>query len=146
MTRRVESICLLFIGVLLLAVIGFQGMEARRIEEKIVETIVEENKVVEVIENKNIARMVEMTAYSGKHGTITASNTKVRPGIVAVSRDLFDQGYVFGKKVYIHGLGIYEIADLMNKRFINRIDVFIGSDEEAKTFGISQAKVSLLEM
>ena len=42
---------------------------------------------------------------------------KVRQGTIAVSRDLFDQGWVFGRKVRIEGLGIFEINDLMNKRF-----------------------------
>lgn len=100
----------------------------------------------------NAARWVDCTAYTASADecdsdpTITASMTKVRPGIIAVSRDLFDQGFVFGKKVYIHGLGIYTIADLMNKRYINRIDVFLGTKKEAKEFGLKQVKISLLEM
>ena len=36
----------------------------------------------------------------GPDPTTTASMVKVRPGIIAVSRDLFDQGWVFGKKVF----------------------------------------------
>jgi 3D (Asp-Asp-Asp) domain-containing protein len=100
----------------------------------------------------NAVRWVDCTAYTASKDetdsdpTITASMTKVRPGIIAVSRDLFDQGWVFGKKVYIHGLGVYTIADLMNKRYINRIDVFLGTKEEATKFGLNQMKISLLEM
>ena len=99
-----------------------------------------------------VARLVDCTAYTAyptetdSDPLITASMTKVRPGIIAVSRDLFDQGYVFGRKVYIHGLGIYTIADLMNKKHINRIDVFHGTKKEAREFGIKQVKISLLEM
>ena len=101
---------------------------------------------------KNCARYVDCTAYTASEDetdsdpTITASMTKVRPGIIAVSRDLFDQGFVFGKKVYIEGLGIYTVMDLMNKRYINRIDVFLGNKKEAFAFGKKAVKISLLEI
>lgn len=101
---------------------------------------------------KNCARYVDCTAYTASEDetdsdpTITASMTKVRPGIIAVSRDLFDQGFVFGKKVYIEGLGIYTVMDLMNKKYINRIDVFLGNKKEAFSFGAKKVKISLLEI
>lgn len=101
---------------------------------------------VVISENKNMARFVTMTAYTKKKGEITASGEKVRAGAVAVSRDLFDQGFVFGKKVYIHGLGLYEITDLMHDRHTNKIDLFVGTEKEAKTFGVTEAKISLLEV
>jgi 3D (Asp-Asp-Asp) domain-containing protein len=74
----------------------------------------------------------------------TASMVKPRPGIIAVSRDLFDAGWTFGSKVYLEGIGIYEIQDLMNQRFEKRLDVFIGSKKQAKQFGIKQTKALLL--
>ena len=77
---------------------------------------------------------------------ITASMQKVRPGTVAVSRDLFNQGWVFGKKIYIEGYGIFEITDLMNKRWIERIDIVMFSKKEAKKFGVKQRKVALLNL
>lgn len=141
----------IFIGMLIGIFIGV-AIIAMRNEDK--QPIIQE-VVVEKEDSKmcvNAARWVDCTAYTGhesetdKDPQITASMTKLRPGIIAVSRDLFDQGFVFGKKVYIHGIGIYTIADLMNKRFINRIDVFIGDKKQAKEFGIKQVKISLLEM
>lgn len=100
----------------------------------------------QVDSKKNIysARKVEMTAYTAKRGAKTASTKSVRPGIIAVSRDLFDEGYVFGRKVYVHGLGIYEIDDLMATRHKNRIDIFLGTEKEAIKFGIKTGKISLL--
>jgi 3D (Asp-Asp-Asp) domain-containing protein len=92
-----------------------------------------------------------LTAYSptvkecGPNPTVTASMTKVRPGIVAVSRDLFDQGWVFGKKVYVKGHGVFEIADLMSRRHTERIDIFFPSTKDARRFGVQQATVALLE-
>ncbi len=130
-----------------------------RIEELKTEHSVQIEKLSE--ERQQLARQVAdlhearikevtLTAYSPTHGecdpdpTTTASMTKVRSGIVAVSRDLFDQGWVFGKKVYVKGHGIYEIADLMHKRYSSRVDIFVPDTNEAKRFGVKQVKVALL--
>lgn len=93
---------------------------------------------------------VTLTAYSptveecGPNPTVTASMAKVRPGIVAVSRDLYEQGWVFGKKVYVKGHGVFEIADLMSKRYTDRMDIFFPNTEDAVRFGVKQATVALL--
>jgi 3D (Asp-Asp-Asp) domain-containing protein len=71
---------------------------------------------------------------------------KVKPGTIAVSRDLFDEGWVFGRKVRIEGLGIYEINDLMSAKYEERIDVFMWSRANARRFGKRQVKASLLDM
>lgn len=95
-------------------------------------------------------RELTITAYSptvaecGSNPTITASQSTVRPGIVAVSRDLFAQGWVFGKKVYVKGHGVFEIADLMGKGHSKRVDIFIPDTDEAKRFGKKQTTVALL--
>lgn len=77
---------------------------------------------------------------------MAASMRKVRVGTVAVSRDLFDQGWVFGKKVRIEGLGIFEINDLMSSRFTKRVDVFMWDEKEAQAFGKRRIKVALLHI
>jgi 3D (Asp-Asp-Asp) domain-containing protein len=56
-------------------------------------------------------------------------------GTVAVSRDLFQQGWVFGRQIYIEGHGVYTIQDLMNARWENRIDIVLGSSKAAIQFG-----------
>ena len=138
----------ILLGVLIGLFVGCVSNPMRSERQEVMQNATSEDKEV----NINAARWVDCTAYTASvdecdgDPTITASMTKVRPGIIAVSRDLFDQGFVFGKKVYIHGLGIYTIADLMNKRYINRIDVFLGTKKEAKEFGLKQMKISLLEM
>ena len=106
-------------------------------------------QVAELKEMK--VKEITVTAYSptveecGPDPFTTASMVKVRPGIVAVSRDLFDQGWVFGKKVYVKGHGIFEIADLMSSRHSERMDIFIPDTEEARRFGRKQVTVALLE-
>ncbi|MCG8530240.1 MAG: 3D domain-containing protein [Desulfovibrionales bacterium] len=96
-------------------------------------------------------RVVKVTAYSPRVQEtdstpfITASNTKVRPGIVAVSRDLFDKGWVFGKKIYIKSLGVFTIEDLMAKRKNNQVDIFMPKTARALAFGRRNLEAFLLE-
>jgi len=95
-------------------------------------------------------RVVKVTAYSARSEEtdstpfITAYNTKVRPGIIAVSRDLFSKGWTFGKKVYIKSLGVFTIEDLMAKRKKNQIDVFIPETAKAVSFGRRNLEAYLL--
>lgn len=92
-------------------------------------------------------RTVTVTAYSG-HNEPDRDNTaimeKPRPGIVAVSRDLFNEGWTFGRKVYISGVGVYTIGDLMSDRWTERLDVFIGDTDRAREFGIREAWACLI--
>jgi 3D (Asp-Asp-Asp) domain-containing protein len=105
----------------------------------------------QVAELRNMwVKEVTVTAYSptieecGPDPFTTASMGKVRPGIIAVSRDLFDEGWVFGKKVYVKGHGIFEIADLMSKRYTQRMDIFFPDTDQARQFGKKQITVALL--
>ena len=77
---------------------------------------------------------------------ITASMLPVKEGTIAVSRDLFESGWVFGKTVYIKGLGIFEIRDLMNERYTNRADVFMWQRKDANKFGKKTLTVALLDL
>lgn len=96
------------------------------------------------------AQVVDLTAYTPSEDQcdsdplIAASLKPVREGTIAVSRDLFRAGWVFGKKVHIEGYGIYTINDLMNKRFEKRIDIFMWSYSDAISFGKKEAIATLL--
>jgi 3D (Asp-Asp-Asp) domain-containing protein len=59
---------------------------------------------------------------------ITAFNWKVRPGIIAVSIDLLEAGYVPGSKVYIKDFGVFTVGDIMNDRFSNHVDIWVPED------------------
>ncbi|EGB15049.1 hypothetical protein DND132_1843 [Pseudodesulfovibrio mercurii] len=97
-------------------------------------------------------RTVTVTAYNPSTDQcdddplMAASMRKVRTGTIAVSRDLFDQGWVFGRKVRIEGLGIFEINDLMNKRYHQRIDIFMWDESQAREFGRKNIKAALLDI
>jgi 3D (Asp-Asp-Asp) domain-containing protein len=96
--------------------------------------------------------MLEVTAYTptvrecNEEPFVAASMRRVKAGTVAVSRDLFEQGWVFGRKVYIQGHGIFEINDLMNSRFSNCVDVFMWDSGKAREFGRQRLKVALLDI
>lgn len=97
------------------------------------------------------SRQVTVTAYSPRVQETdstpyrTASNRPVRQGIVAVSRDLFDMGWVFGRKVYLKGLGLFTIDDLMASDKRNQIDIFMDDTAEALDFGRRSVRASLLD-
>ncbi len=59
----------------------------------------------------------------------------------AVSRDLM---HWLGGRVYIDGVGVRRVNDLMNKRFQERVDVFMGTVEEARAFGNQTREVMFL--
>ena len=70
----------------------------------------------------------------------TAFLKKVDPKYVACSRTiLYDLKWPVGSKIYIEGVGIRIIGDLMNKRFKdNRFDLFMWKKEDAIKYGIKK--------
>jgi len=62
---------------------------------------------------------------------LSAWGDTLKPGMkaIAVSRDLIDMGLTHGTKVMIQGLdGGYIVRDKMNKRWRNKIDIYMGND------------------
>ena len=84
-----------------------------------------------------------VTAYTpaprenGGRGTKsgTAIGTRIRPGIVAVSRDLLRQGWSYGDRVHIEGLGVFIIEDTMHQRYRRSIDVAVPNLAAAEKIG-----------
>lgn len=60
----------------------------------------------------------------------------------AVSRDLMKY---LGMKVYIEGHGMRYVNDLMNKRYTNRIDVYVGTKQQARNIGKTKSKVIFID-
>jgi 3D (Asp-Asp-Asp) domain-containing protein len=83
----------------------------------------------------------------------TASLKKINPQCpgdhrwVAVSRDLEEYGFVFGKTIYVEGAGdmdgLWTIEDRMNKRWTKRIDFLV--DYEVKGGKWGNVKIYLIE-
>ncbi len=114
--------------------------------------IIKQKQKIKTIKHVNYNYIIAtITAYTPRKietdhtPYIAASGKRVKPGTVAVSRDLFWNGWTFGKKIYIQGLGIFTINDLMNKKYKKHIDIFMYSYKKAKRFGKRYAKVILLQ-
>lgn len=89
-----------------------------------------------------------VTAYTNAPGETDGDpeNTAIMEKPVAgwtcaVSRDLM---HWLGGRVYIEGMGVRRVNDLMNERFSERVDVFIGTVKEARAFGVQNRKVIFL--
>lgn len=84
---------------------------------------------------------VTATAYTlseaeTKKGNVglAAWGDQLKPGMqaIAVSRDLIDEGLIHGTEVTIEGLeGIFIVRDKMNKRWEEKIDIFMGHNRSA---------------
>jgi 3D (Asp-Asp-Asp) domain-containing protein len=71
---------------------------------------------------------------------ITASNKRVKSGMVALSRDLEEEfGFQFGDTVVIEGIGRFVFEDRMNKRWTRRVDILMLSIKAAGEFGVQNS-------
>lgn len=84
---------------------------------------------------------------------VTASMQRVKPGGIAVSPNLFRDGWVFGKKVYLEIKnndkkssfgGIYTIMDLTSEKLTDHIDIFVFEKDAAFAIGRNQDVVAAL--
>ena len=80
---------------------------------------------------------------------VTASNTRTRPGIVALSRDLLRRynpraPFSFGDVVHISGLGDFIVEDSMHWRWRRRIDIWFPAPHLAWRFGKREVTISML--
>lgn len=69
---------------------------------------------------------------------ITATMDRVRPEYtVAVSHDLI---HLLGHRIYIYGLGVFVVQDLMDDRWSMRVDVYFDKSRlaRAKAFGLKK--------
>lgn len=72
----------------------------------------------------------------------TANGSRVRDGIVAANFLPFKTKIKFPE---IFGDKIFTIEDRMNKRFSDRIDIWMPSRAAAKKFGVKKVKVEVLD-
>lgn len=84
-------------------------------------------------------------AQTDEHPALAAWGDELRPGMkaIAVSRDLLAQGLTYQTSVTIEGLeGEYLVLDKMNKRWKNKIDIYMGENTQAaKTWGVRQVTI-----
>ncbi len=80
-----------------------------------------------------------MSYQTSNQPNIAAWGDTLKPGMqcIAVSRDLLTIGINHNTKVKINGIdGIYLVKDKMNKRWKNKIDIYMGENiKEARAWG-----------
>lgn len=82
---------------------------------------------------------------STPYTTAFMRDLRAEPGTVAVSEDIIKElGWPIGAKVYIEGIGVKTIGDLMNPRWKRRVDVFAPTEAYVKEVGASRRQVSLM--
>ncbi len=102
------------------------------------------------------SRVVFATAYNSEVGQtddspfITATGTRTRPGVLAVSRDLL-RVFPYGTRVRLEDLTgnspwlngrTFIVEDTMNARFTNRIDLWMTSHSEAINWGGRSVRIT----
>lgn len=63
--------------------------------------------------------------------------------VIAVSRDLLDEGLTYGTEVEIEGVpGVYRVLDKMGRRWTRRIDIYMGEDvAAARRWGVREVRI-----
>lgn len=76
---------------------------------------------------------------------ITAFGDSLKPGLkyIAVSKDLLALGLTYNTPVKIEGLeGVYLVKDKMHSRWVNKIDIYMGTDvHAAKQWGRKKVEI-----
>jgi 3D (Asp-Asp-Asp) domain-containing protein len=105
-------------------------------------------KITQIINTPITTIEATVTAYTNRveetnnDPTHTATMTTPIPGLTcAVSRDLICW---LGGRIYIEGVGVWHVDDLMNKRYEQSIDLYMGDVNVAKTFGKQTLKIVYL--
>ena len=118
------------------------------LKNQCIQTLQEQNKELDKKLQSATSETVTVTAYTARYNecdntpTQTATMTKTRPGVgAAVSRDLI---HFLGKRIYVEGVGIREVDDVMNERWNKKIDILVPSINIAKEFGVKESKVVVI--
>ena len=103
---------------------------------------------------------VHSTAYNSTRGQtdstpfITATGTRVRSGVVALSRDLLGR-FPYGTRLTIEDLSgrysgylrgrVFVVEDTMNVRIGNTVDLWMGSRREAMSWGSRNIRITAVQ-
>ena len=102
-----------------------------------------------------VSRTVKATAYNSEVGQtdsspfVTATGTRVRPGVIALSRDLL-RIFPYGSRVTIRDSAgqltgrVFLVEDTMNVRMVNTIDIWMPSRAQALRWGSRTVTITAL--
>ena len=115
--------------------------------ERIYDLLNKEAQIIQI--HRPRSAVCTMTAYTNRrcetnNDDFTATMEKPIHGFTcAVSRDLI---YWLGGRIYIEGIGIRRVNDLMNKRYTSSVDLYIENVKDALIFGKIKKRVIFLGM
>lgn len=138
--------------------------ETRFLQSQVLELLDQQSRLTDALlesgytiqSGNHITVKVIATGYSSSiHETddtpfTTASNTRTRLGVLALSRDLLkrytpDAPFSFGDRVHINGVGEFIVEDSMNARWDNRADVWFPTREDALEFGVQEVYLTAVK-
>lgn len=83
--------------------------------------------------------LLVITAYCNPHHSVDASGHLPLQGYTcAASRNI-----PLGTHLWVEGVGERVVTDRLNKRFDNRVDIYMDSKVECKRFGKQKRKVTI---
>lgn len=88
-------------------------------------------------------------AHTDSTPGLTATMTRVRPGCIALSRDLLrtftpDAPFDFGDCVVIPDVGVFSVEDTMHPRWTRRADIWFANTRQALHWGRREALIARL--
>jgi 3D (Asp-Asp-Asp) domain-containing protein len=100
----------------------------------------------EAVSREHRFQLIQVTAYTSESGEtdetphLTATNTAPVSGSLALSRDLlrsFTPGapFAYGDKLLIPGVGVFEVTDTMNPRWMRKADIWLPTRSDARAWG-----------
>lgn len=103
-----------------------------------------------------VVARVTCTAYTSRicetdsTPDITASNKRLLPGYIALSRDLLSNytpgaPFRFGDRIELIGIGTFQVEDTMNARWRRRADIWVPSLETAWAWGSRTVLISKVD-
>lgn len=147
----IKDIVSIMIRIICCLAIGFSGAVVykagkksklnSRENEKLWSALARQELRIDELSKKRAVRAI-VTGYSSEVRQtdstphITAYMTKVRPGLVAVSWNLAEDGWTRGYCLWIDGVGVREIDDSMKREWKgSRVDIWFHSRSDALKFG-----------
>lgn len=122
--------------ILLVVILSLQIYTIHKINQTSSQTPVTEK----IIYKSNITHLpCQVTAYTNRVKECNSDNKRtailekpIAGWTCAVSQDLL---HWLGGRVYIKGVGVRRVNDLMNARYTKSVDVYYGKVKDAKAFG-----------
>jgi len=149
--KEVTVFTILILTIYVTIITGILNTKINKLEDRIIyleNRQPEQTVILQGINKNTIKEQCKVTAYTNRIAETNndPDNTAIMEKPVsgwtcAVSEDLM---HWLGGRVYIKGVGVRRVNDLMNSRFKKAIDIYTGDHVYAKNFGKQEETVIYL--